>query len=188
MAKFCRDSTICSARKRDSGEKAPLSPPPHSAVLNLPVIATTLRFLPRLRNRNHHGQGDTQPTSNPNPTADEPQLHNLANSASSLLVTMCCYHTGKVEQTTVSVADTTYFAISQVWGIVKWRKVPGMIDGEILVSEEKPKFLVEQLPSIVGHNYLWMDVLCVDQHDKAARVAVTQNIPTIFRQAQRAIV
>jgi len=178
VAKFCRDSTICSARKRDSGEKAPLSPPPHSAVLNLPVIATTLRFLPRLRNRNHHGQGDTQPTSNPNPTADEPQLHNLANSASSLLVTMCCYHTGKVEQTTVSVADTTYFAISQVWGIVKWRKVPGMIDGEILVSEA----------SIVGHNYIWMHVLCVDQLDKAARVAVTQNIPTIFRQGQRAIV
>jgi len=32
-----------------------------------------------------------------------------------------------------------------------------------------------------------MDVLCVDQRDKEARVAVTQYIPRIFRHAQRTV-
>ena len=86
----------------------------------------------------------------------------------------------------ISVRDTKYLAISHVWGEVEWREVPG-IDGQVLISKEKAKFM-GQLKSIVGGAYFWMDILCVEQSDKAARIAITQHIPTIFRHAQRTIV
>ena len=47
---------------------------------------------------------------------------------------------------------------------------------------------MSQLSSIVGKDYFWMDIFCVDQRNKADRVAITQYIPTIFRHAQRTIV
>ena len=105
----------------------------------------------------------------------------------SLRVVMCRYKDGRVERHEVSVQDTQYIAISHVWEEAQWLHVTG-IDWEVLVSPEKAKFMVESLPSIVGSGYFWMDILCVNQRDKAARIAVTQHIPTIFRCAQRTVV
>ena len=87
----------------------------------------------------------------------------------------------------MSLDDTEYLAISHVWGNASWQQVPG-IEGEVLVSDEKAKFLGERLRLIVNSQYFWMDVLCIDQHDHAARVAITQYIPEIFRRAERTIV
>lgn len=69
----------------------------------------------------------------------------------------------------------------------EWRHLPGLPHA-ILVSEEKEKFITEKLASLVGGDWFWMDVLCVDQADRAARVAVTQHIPTIFWYSQKTIV
>lgn len=105
----------------------------------------------------------------------------------SLRVVVCRYKDGRVERHEVSVQDTQYIAVSHVWEEAQWLHVTG-IDWEVLVSPEKAKFMVESLPSIVGSGYFWMDILCINQRDKAARIAVTQHIPTIFRSAQRTVV
>ena len=83
--------------------------------------------------------------------------------------------------------DISYVAMSHVWGRVFWQEIPG-VAGEVRVSMEKAKFIKERLPSIVGNEYFWMDILCVDQRNKDARIAVTQHIPKIFRSAKRTVV
>jgi hypothetical protein len=79
-----------------------------------------------------------------------------------------------------------YVVISHVWGRARWQTIPG-IDGEVLASDSKATFLRESLPGIVGDDYFWMDILCVDQKSPEARVAITQHIPRIFRHAQRMV-
>lgn len=107
----------------------------------------------------------------------------LGGAESSLRVTMCRFNQDRrLEKAIMSVRDTKYFCISHVWGVAQWRTIPG-VDGKILASEGKAKFIVEQLTSLVLDSYFWMDVLCIDQKDGDARVAVTQHIPTIFRAA-----
>ena len=86
------------------------------------------------------------------------------------------------------IYDMEYLAISHVWGQdAKWQKVHG-IDGEIYVSDEKAQLLTEQLATIVQDKWFWMDILCIDQRDDDARVAITQHIPAIFRGATRTVV
>jgi len=101
---------------------------------------------------------------------------------------MCRYNaeTSKFETNEQCVGETKYLAISHVWGQATWRNVVG-VDAQILASDEKAKFVAERLPFIVGDDWFWMDILCVDQRNRAARVAVTQHIPTIFRFAERTI-
>jgi hypothetical protein len=112
----------------------------------------------------------------------------LAQEQPHLEVVMCRYVDGKLEREIRPVHQTEFIAISHVWGDnVAWQTVAG-VDGEILVSSEKKAFLHEEMPSVVGDSYFWMDILCVNQRDKAARVDVTQHIPTIFRRAVKTIV
>ncbi|KAJ9613047.1 hypothetical protein H2200_002988 [Cladophialophora chaetospira] len=88
------------------------------------------------------------------------------------------------------VGDTDYIAVSHVWGSeleLEWRSVPG-IEDEVLATTRKVEFLTEQLPFVVGESYFWMDILCVDQRNDDASVAVTGHIPTIFQYAKRTIV
>lgn len=105
----------------------------------------------------------------------------------SLSVLMCKYRGRTLERQRVCVGTTDYIAISHAWGNARWQYPPGM-EQEILVSDEKAKFIAEQLNGFVGDDWFWMDVLCVNQKDDAARIAVTQHIPTIFRNAQKTIV
>lgn len=129
------------------------------------------------RPKNNDGPDVTQSLSEPT----------VEKKLSTLQIPMCRYNVnGKLEKEKVMVVSTKYLAISHVWGDAQWQEIPG-IDGEVLVSKEKAKFLTERLKSIVGTNYFWMDILCVEQTNKAARIAVTADIPAIFRHAERTI-
>lgn len=99
---------------------------------------------------------------------------------------MCRFVRGKLERSVVDVDNSDYFTVSHVWGVAEWRNVKG-VQGKVLLSKSKAKFIERQLPTIVGDAFFWMDVLCIDQKDGDARVAVTQHIPTIFRKAERTI-
>jgi len=104
------------------------------------------------------------------------------------------YDSGKLVPVDVKVDGTQdYVAISHVWGAgAKWLRIPGPgPDGqlEIKASKEKAKFITETLPKEIGDgNIFWMDILCIDQTDEAAKIAVTQNIPDIFRFAASTLV
>jgi hypothetical protein len=101
---------------------------------------------------------------------------------------MCRFVDGKLERTIQNIDSTDYVTISHVWGQAEWQKIPMLGDDcEVIVSKEKARFM-SRLNSIVKTDYFWMDILCVEQRDKAARVAVTRNIPTIFRHAKKTIV
>jgi hypothetical protein len=121
-------------------------------------------------------------------TSDDAHL-NDAEKPASIPVTMCRYsESGTVIKSILPIHGTEYVAVSHVWGCgLKWRNVPG-IEEDVFASEEKVKFLMQHLPSIIGSKWFWMDILCINQRDEDARVAVTQHIPAIFRSAERTVV
>jgi hypothetical protein len=129
-----------------------------------------------------HGDRDQTTAFESDEEDNEPEL-----PKPTLCVNLVKYTDGNLERKSMSVGTTNYIAISHVWGDASWQHVAG-IGYEVLVSDEKARFLAERLNGLVGEEYFWMDILCVEQRDKAARVAVTQHIPTIFRNAQRTIV
>ena len=59
---------------------------------------------------------------------------------------------------------------------------------QVLMSGEKAKFIANQLPQLIRDNYFWMDILYIDQCNKAAKVAVMQYIPTIFLSTYKTLV
>jgi hypothetical protein len=114
--------------------------------------------------------------------SEPPELRHAA----SLEMLMCRYINRILKTEMVVLADTKYVAISHVWGDALWQPVDG-VEGEIMISDEKAKFLKERMRELVGEGFFWMDILCINQRDKAARVAVTQYIPATFRRAQQTI-
>jgi len=102
-------------------------------------------------------------------------------------ITVCHYESGKLTVETKRWGEFKYIALSHIWGQVKWRPIPIFAD-EVIISGEKPRFLTNQLPSIIGNDWFWMDILCIDQRNAEARVAVTQYIPEIFRCAKKTLV
>src|SRR2546423_1330958 len=113
--------------------------------------------------------------------------HASASTQTPLSTTLCRYDSGKLVTQDKLLSETDYIAISHVWGKAAKQDIPG-IDGQVLASKEKARFIEKRLPRIVGTKWFWMDVLCVNQGNKEARIAVTQHIPTIFRLAQKTIV
>ena len=105
----------------------------------------------------------------------------------SVDVTLCRFESGRLIKETHSSRSVSFVAISHVWGEARWRSVEG-VEGDVLVSNDKAKFITDVLPGLMGEDWFWMDVLCIDQRSKAARIAVTQHIPTIFRSASKALV
>jgi hypothetical protein len=116
------------------------------------------------------------------PAADQ----NLGKPA-PLKVTLCRYKDDNLVKDEKSLENTDYIAVSHVWGCVEWRTIKG-VEGQVRVSREKALFLENQLPRIMGKQWFWMDILCVDQLNEDAKVAVTQYIPVIFRSAQKTFV
>ena len=97
---------------------------------------------------------------------------------------------GMLQLHSIDTKTTRYIAISHIWveALCQWRKdIPG-IDWEILVSPQKADFLANRMFQLVGRDYFWMDVLCVDQRSDAARLGVVGSIPLIYREAQKTIV
>jgi hypothetical protein len=103
------------------------------------------------------------------------------------LITLCYYKNGNLERSIRSTRNTRYLAISHSWGEPKWQEIPG-VEGEIWVSEERAKFILSRLPSIVGREYFWMDILCVDQYRREAVLRVPNHLPTIYRNAHCTVV
>lgn len=100
--------------------------------------------------------------------------------------TLAQFIDGKIHVFNTSIGQDEYFAISHVWGSAEWRRV-SCFDREILVSSHKARFIEEQLTNLVGSIPFWMDVLSVNQSDQTKVVAVTQDIPSIFRNAKKTI-
>ena len=73
------------------------------------------------------------------------------------------YDSGGLSKAAMSIHDSQYITISHVWGTARWQDVLGE---EVLVSDEKARFIAEELPSLVGGEWFWMDILCVNQRDK----------------------
>ena len=101
-----------------------------------------------------------------------------------LQVEMCRYESGKLVKSLVSVSNGNYIAVSHVWGESEWRVIPGVED----CTAEKAVVIKEQLPLLMGSKMFWMDVLCINQNDKNATIAITQHIPAIFRGAEKRLV
>lgn len=110
-----------------------------------------------------------------------------ARMSTKLWVVLCRYESAKIVKAKHSLGDIEYVAISHVWGEVEEQEVAG-VEGRVQVSAEKAKFMEERLPLVIGEEYFWMDILCIDQKDEKARVAVTEIIPNVFRRAKRTLV
>jgi len=103
-----------------------------------------------------------------------------------LQITLCRYEFGRLVKAIKNLHDIEYTAVSHVWGETQWRTIKGVED-EVRVSREKAYFLENQFPAIIGAEWFWMDVMCIDQRDDAARIALTKQIPEIFRNAQKTL-
>ncbi|KAK5654676.1 hypothetical protein OQA88_6999 [Cercophora sp. LCS_1] len=125
-------------------------------------------------------QTEVQNRGPPPEYASRPQ-----QSTSSLRLTFCRYQSGALIREERPLSHD-FIAISHVWGDASWRHVDG-IEDQILVSDDKALFIAKSLPVIVGQSWFWMDILCIDQRDEDARVAVTAHIPSIFRAANKTV-
>src|SRR5215469_5990642 len=83
---------------------------------------------------------------------------------------LCCFNdTEKLERVKRSV-DSEHLAVSHTWGEAEWQLVLEF-DFEVLASKGKTIFVGDRLLHIVGSQYFWMDILCIDQRDRDARMA-----------------
>ena len=111
---------------------------------------------------------------------------NKGDILDTIKFTGCYFDNGRLFKDQIYLREVSYLAVTHSWGHATWRSIPG-IEGDVIASDSKARFITESLQSIVGDDYFWMDIMCIDQKDKAARVAVTQYIPRIFRSARRTI-
>ena len=105
------------------------------------------------------------------------------------LLTLCRYEDENVlRRSDIDIDSTSYIAISHIWAQAEWHSNLAGIGWEVLASTQKARFLTQRLPSLVGTEYFWMDILCVDQRSFEARVGVVAHIPAIYRGARKTIV
>src|SRR4051794_22434531 len=91
---------------------------------------------------------------------------------------------GTLSLSDCEILTTDFVAISHIWCDASWRHVD-RIPSKIFVSPHKGRFISETLPRLLAPGqYFWMDVLCVDQSSKAARVGVVKHIRDIYRNAK----
>lgn len=95
-----------------------------------------------------------------------------------------------MERFEAPIQGLEYLAISHVWGnpsLLAPRDIAG-IEGRVLCTPEKAKYIEQELPKMVGSKPFWMDILTVNQTDKDAVTAITGFIPALFRNASCTIV
>lgn len=102
------------------------------------------------------------------------------------LVQFARFKNGGFELFNARTKQLQYIAISHVWGDISWRYVP-IIGREAKISEQKAKFVSQELPKLVGDMPFWMDTLTVNQRDDAEVIATVQAIPAIFRDAKKTL-
>lgn len=104
------------------------------------------------------------------------------------LVHLCRFDDAGSLQLQVGDLDhDSYYAISHVWQQAVWTQIRG-VERPVVASSQKVRFITDVLPSLVGHELFWMDILAVDQTSKEERSAIIQHIPTIYRNARKTIV
>ncbi|KAL5625661.1 hypothetical protein FOBRF1_000004 [Fusarium oxysporum] len=95
---------------------------------------------------------------------------------------------GTLSLSDCDILTTKFVAISHIWCNASWRDVDH-IPFKIFVSPHKRRFISETLPRLLAPGqHFWMDVLCVDQSSKAARVGVVKHIRDIYRKATKTII
>ncbi|KAF5263358.1 hypothetical protein FOXYS1_5895 [Fusarium oxysporum] len=93
----------------------------------------------------------------------------------------------KLSRHEVELGEHPFIAISHVWCQATWRSIPG-IEWRVLASPQKARWIADELPLLVQDDYFWMDILAIDQADKAKRIAIVDHIPSIYRQAKLTLV
>jgi hypothetical protein len=86
-----------------------------------------------------------------------------------------------------STTMAKFIAFSHVWGEAAGCNLDG-VGKHILASPAKARFLRDHLHDLVGDHYFWMDILCIDQSNAEARIAVTRIIPELYNQALETII
>jgi hypothetical protein len=110
-------------------------------------------------------------------------------SSGMLILTLCRFDVnGVLTRSDVDVKAIKYIAISHIWANATWHSSIANIGWEVKASSQKAAFLAEQFPQLVGSDYFWMDVLCIDQRSAEAKTNIIRHIPFIYRNAQRTIV
>tara|TARA_R110002003_G_scaffold2071_4_gene24006 strand:- start:4436 stop:5797 length:1362 start_codon:yes stop_codon:yes gene_type:complete len=102
------------------------------------------------------------------------------------LVKFARFNNGQIELFNAHTRHLQYIAVSHVWGDYSWRYVP-VLGREAKISEQKDKFVSEELLALVGDIPFWMDTLTVNQRDDAEILSTVQAIPSIFRDAQKTL-
>jgi hypothetical protein len=93
---------------------------------------------------------------------------------------------GNLLRQEVDILATPYITISHVWCNASWCNIPG-VSWKVLASPQKARWIREELPTLVGQHLFWMDILAVDQSSSAARVAVVEAIPALYKHAMKTI-
>ena len=101
-------------------------------------------------------------------------------------VTFACFVDGQLNLFSARTTDLDYVAVSHVFGKTEWLTIPG-VEGEVLASRHKARFIEKDLPSLLDGMAFWMDILTVDQKDQAQVIAAVQTIPRIFSDAARTL-
>lgn len=102
------------------------------------------------------------------------------------LVQFARFKDGRFELFKGHTKKTEYIAVSHVWGDIAWRYVP-IIGRKANISEQKARFVCEELPGLVGDMPFWLDTLTVNQRDQREVIATVQAVPSIFRDAQKTL-
>lgn len=103
--------------------------------------------------------------------------------------TLCQFNAlGVLQKHDIDITKNTYLAISHIWMDAAWTSNIPNIPWKILASAQKARFLETRLRDVVGGQYFWMDILCVDQASADARIDIAKYIPSIYRGAEKTII
>ncbi|KAK3072485.1 hypothetical protein LTR53_006737 [Teratosphaeriaceae sp. CCFEE 6253] len=80
-----------------------------------------------------------------------------------------------------------YEAVLYCWGDPN-PCVPAQVNGREYRLDPSPAGALQRFRKPSGDRWLWMDALCINQHDDEERIAQVVNICTIYNKAQRVLV
>jgi hypothetical protein len=80
--------------------------------------------------------------------------------------------------------NTTYVAVSHVWGEASEHDIPG-VAWKVLASPHKALFIATQLRKLEEDHHFWMDALAVDQSTRETRARVRHILEIYTRRSLR---
>ncbi|KAI4642646.1 uncharacterized protein J4E78_010119 [Alternaria triticimaculans] len=109
-----------------------------------------------------------------------------SGQATTTLIKFARFKNATLELFEAPIESTDYIAFSHVWGDWSWRSING-VPYEVKASQEKAKFIANDLPALVGDGAFWMDTLTVNQRNPVEVLEIVDVIPEIFRLAKKTI-